>query len=290
MQEILLTGSNGFVGKKFLSINADKYSIKVALLQKTNIANISFKDIDTVVHLAGIAHQMQKIDDQIYFDVNYGLTKDLADAAKKAGVKHFIFISTIKVFGEQNIKLLTENSPCLPKNDPYGESKLKAEKYLQSIEDENFVVSIIRPPLIYGPGVKGNVLRLLVLGNKSLPLPFKNLDNRRTMVYLNNFIALINRVIDTKISGVFLAGDTEPISTEKLISEIRLNLKKKPNLFSIPSFLKYLLKLIKPEIAHRLFGSLEIDTSNTNNKLNFKPPYSTEHGIKEMVDWYLSKK
>jgi nucleoside-diphosphate-sugar epimerase len=288
MNKILLTGATGFVGQRYIEYCKDKYKIQCVSLQKESISNLSFNHINTIVHLAGKAHQMQKIDDQIYFDVNYTLTKELADAAKAAGVKHFIFISTIKVFGEHQQGVLNEKSPCLPQNDPYGESKLQAEKYLQSIEDDSFIVSIIRPPLIYGPGVKGNLIRFLELGNKPYPLPFKNLKNRRTMVFLDNFIELINRIIDTKQSGIFLASDESPISTEKLITEIRINLGKKPNLFETPDFMKRMLGLVKPEFALRLFGSLEMDTSDSFKRLDFKPPYSIEFGIKSMTDWYKS--
>jgi nucleoside-diphosphate-sugar epimerase len=288
IKNIILTGATGFVGERYSIYSKDKYNIRAVSLQKKTISQVDFKYIDVILHLAGKAHQMQKIDDQIYFDVNYTLTKELADAAKSAGVKHFIFVSTIKVFGEYQKGVLTEKSPCLPQNDPYGESKLKAEQYLQSIEDDNFIVSIIRPPLIYGPGVKGNLIRFLELGNKSYPLPFKNLKNRRTMVFLDNFIELINRIIETKQSGIFLASDESPISTEKLISEIRHNLGKKPNLFETPDFMKKMLGIVKPEFALRLFGSLEMDTSDSFKRLDFKPPYSIEQGIKSMTDWYKS--
>jgi nucleoside-diphosphate-sugar epimerase len=286
IKTILLTGGSGFVGQRYIVYSKDSYIIKPVSLQKKNISEVAFKNIDVIVHLAGMAHQMQKIDDQIYFDVNYTLTKNFADAAKSAGVKHFIFVSTIKVFGEYQKGVLTEKAPCLPQNDPYGESKLKAEQYLQSIENDNFIISIIRPPLIYGPGVKGNLIRFLELGNKPYPLPFKNLKNRRTMVFLDNFIELINRIIETKQSGIFLASDENPISTEKLISEIRLNLGKKPNLFETPDFIKKMLGLVKPEFTLRLFGSLEMDASDSFKRLDFKPPYSIEYGIKRMVDWY----
>ncbi len=286
--KLLLTGASGFVGQRFLIYNKEKYAISPVSLQRVAADAINYDGIDGIVHSAGMAHQMKKIEDQVYFDVNYTLTKQLADAAKAAGVKHFIFISTIKVFGEHQKAVLTENSPCLPTNDPYGESKLKAEKYLQSIEDNEFVVSIIRPPLIYGPGVKGNLFRFLELGNKPYPLPFKNIDNRRTMVFVDNFIELINRIIETKQSGIFLASDRSPISTEKLIGEIRLGLGKERNLFSISGFLRSVLAAFKPEFALRLFGSLEMDTSNSFKRLNYTPPYSIEQGIKSMVDWYKS--
>ena len=286
MKHILITGASGFIGKRFLEYNQEKFEIQTVSLQNIDVAKIDFIKIDAVVHLAGKAHQMEKINDEIYFDVNYKLTKNLADAAKQAGVRHFIFMSSIKVFSESSNGIINEKSICNPINDPYGQSKLKAEQYLQSIEDENFTVSIIRPPLVYGKGVKGNLIKFLELANKPFPLPFKNLKNKRSMVFIDNLIELINCVIGKKLSGIFLAGDENPISTEKLISEIRFNLDKNANLFEMPSFLLKILKKYKPELVSRLFGSFEIDTTNTNQRLNFKPPYTTEQGINQMVEWY----
>ena len=283
---VFLTGTSGFVGQQYISCIRNKYIIKAVSLRTSNLKNIAFDQVDSILHLAGKAHQMQKIEDQIYFDVNYELTKQFADEAKAAGVPHFVFVSTIKVFGEHQNAILNEDSSCEPLNDPYGESKLKAEQYLQSIEDENFKVAIVRPPLVYGPGVKGNLIRFLELGNKDWPLPFARINNRRTMVFIDNLIELINRIIETRASGVFLAGDREPISTTRLISEIRKGLGKKENLFVMPDLFKWLLGKLKPELTTRLYGSLEMDTSKTNENLNFLPPYSVEEGIKVMVDWY----
>ena len=283
---ILLTGASGFIGKRYVAYNADRYNIRPVSLQRTSVREVDFKGVDTVLHLAGKAHQMQKIDPQIYFDVNYGLTKGLAVAAQQAGVPHFVFMSTIKVFGEHQQGVLTLNSPCLPINDPYGESKLKAEEFLKTIDDDNFVVSIIRPPLVYGPSVKGNLIRFLHLGKKNVPLPFGGINNRRTMVFLDNLIALCNKIVETRQPGIFLAGDRQPISTTKLISEIRKNLNKQENLFPMPGIFLNILKKIKPELVIRLFGSLEMDTSTTNKRLNFTPPYTIEEGMKAMVNWF----
>lgn len=290
MKHLMLTGSSGFVGKRFVPYNKDRYQITSVSLRTTKVAEIDWKGIDTVVHLAGMAHQMQKIDDQIYFEVNYHLTKELATAAKKAGVRHFIFISTIKVFGEHHKGILDENTPCEPKNDPYGESKLQAEKFLQSIEAPDFIVAIVRPPLVYGPGVKGNLIRFLDLAQKPFPLPFANINNKRTMVFLDNLIALINQIIDTEASGLFLAGDRQPISTTKLIHDMRIGMNKSPRLFTLPQILVNLLSSFRPELAIRLFGSMEMDTTMTNKKLNFVPPYTIRQGIASMVNWYKHEK
>ena len=126
MKQILLTGSTGFVGKRFLEYNQNRCEIQTVSLQNCDISGIDFKGIDSIVHLAGKAHQMKKIDDQIYFDVNFNLTKKLAEAAKQAGVEHFIFISTIKVFGKTDCEILCEKSVCNPINDAYGQSKFDA--------------------------------------------------------------------------------------------------------------------------------------------------------------------
>jgi nucleoside-diphosphate-sugar epimerase len=283
---ILLTGSSGFVGQRFLEYNAAKFIIRTVSLVNQSVENIDFTDIDAIVHLAGKAHQMAKIDDRIYFDVNTELTKKLALAAKAQGVSHFIFISTIKVFGEHQNTVLTEGSPCEPINDPYGQSKLEAEKFLQRLEDTTFVVSILRPPLIYGPRVKGNLIRFLKLADNSNPLPFASIDNRRTMVYLDNLIEMLNALIEQKKSGIFLAADAQPISTTFLIGEMRRKMARPTRLFAMPSPLKWVLRKIKPEMYIRLYGSLEMDAQDSFKRLNFTPPYSIEQGIGEMVKWY----
>lgn len=289
-ENILLTGATGFVGKRFLEYNSEKFNIYPVSFEKWDETNIEiFKNAKIIVHSAGIAHRMEKTDPDLYFEVNFRKTKIFADIAKRYGIKHFIFISTIKAFGEFQNGILTEASPCKADNDPYGQSKLLAENYLKSIEDENFIVSIIRPPLIYGPGVKGNLIKFLELADTLLPLPFKNVANKRTMIFLDNLVELLNTVIRKRISGLFLASDDNPISTEYLISEIRSNLDKPLNIFSLPSFLVSFFTLVKPELILRLFDSLEMDPKYSYERLGYKPPYSTEFGIKQMVDWYKNK-
>lgn len=254
-----------------------------------NVNELDLSSLDVIVHLGGVAHRMNETDDSIYFKGNYELTKILADRAKKSGVSHFIFVSTIKAFGEDLNQLLEETTECNPINDPYGESKLKAERYLESIEDENFKVAIVRPPLVYGPGAKGNLFSLMKLAETPLPLPLKKTNNRRTMVSVENLISLINKIIEKEASGLFLAGDLKPVSTSDLIRQIRLALGKSPSLISIP-FFQSVLKLVKPGLEKRLFGSLEMDVQSTFQKLDFNPPYSFEQGIQSMVNWYLAHK
>ena len=288
-KRILLTGASGFVGQRFVEMNSEYYEITPCSLRKKKVSEINFSNIDAIVHLAGMAHQMQKIDDQIYFEVNHKLTIELAKKAKEKGIKHFLFMSTIKVFGENfEEKILTEKSDCKPE-DPYGKSKLLAEEELKSIETDSFKVGIVRPPLVYGPRVKGNMIRLMQLAEKSIPLPFSGITNKRTMVFVDNLVLLCNRVTDTFASGIFLAGDKNPISTSKLIATIKSELSNNVSDFRIPNPFVSILGSLKPGLKNRLFGSLQLNTELTNQQLNFEPKYSFEEGIKSMVDWYKSQ-
>jgi nucleoside-diphosphate-sugar epimerase len=286
---ILLTGAIGFVGQRFLAYNKATFAIRPVSLVQRAVEDIDFAGITTVVHLAGKAHQMSKIDDQIYFDVNTVLTQKLAQAAKNHGVSHFIFVSTIKVFGEHQNTVLTEGSPCEPINDPYGQSKWEAEKILQTLENEHFTISIVRPPLVYGPGVKGNLIKFLQLADNARPLPFAQIHNRRSMVFLDNLIEMLNTLIVQKKSGIFLAADDKPMSTSFLISEIRKNLNRPTNLFVMPTVFRWVLKKLKPEMYIRLYESLEMNPTDTFKRLDFKPPYSVEKGISEMVKNYKNE-
>ena len=162
-KHILLTGSSGFVGQRFVEYNQERYVIHSVSLRTTKVNDIDWKKYDSIVHMAGKAHQMEKIDDQVYFDVNYELTKQLADRAKREEVPHFVFVSTIKVWGDdyKNAHLKIE-TPCVP-DDAYGKSKLQAENYLQEIKTPDFKIAVVRPPLVYGPRVKGNMIRFMKL-------------------------------------------------------------------------------------------------------------------------------
>ncbi len=286
MKSILVTGSSGFVGKYFVKHNGGSYKLKTVSLQQKKIEDIYLEGINTIIHLAGKAHQMQAIDPKIYFQVNFELTKKLADVAKIAGVRQFIFISTIKVFGNFDSGVLTIDSPCYPKNDPYGESKLMAEEYLKKIETPDFIVSIIRPPLVYGAGVKGNLHRLIGLVKKMPALPFGGISNQRSMVYVGNLAALIDRVIEKKSSGIFIAGDSQAYSTSHLIKRISCDLEKNTWLISLPKFVISIIHWLNPSLATRLFSSLIVENKDTNQKLEFTPPFTFEEGIKEMVQAY----
>lgn len=277
---IFLTGSTGFIGSYFIK-KSPNYSIIPFSFQNRLIDDIDFDQIDAVVHLAALVHQMEGAFKEAYFHVNTQKTLELAKKAKEAGVKQFIFMSTVKVYGEENKTPYTENSPCNPQDD-YGKSKLAAEEALKAIEDENFIVSIIRTPVVYGPDVKGNIKSLIKLIKKVPILPFKSIKNQRSMVYVGNLCAMINTIIEQKKSGIFLASDDENTSTTELIQTIATAMNRKIVLLNIPGF-KPLLQALKPIFYQRLYGNLIIDNTLTKNTLSFQNPYSFKEGIKQTI-------
>lgn len=281
MKELLVTGASGFVGSRFCSQYKDKYSICTISLQKSVVADIDFEKVDTVLHLAGIAHRMEKTPDELYHKINHKLSYELALKAKEAGVKHFIYMSTIKVYGD-HMELVAPDVPCEP-DDAYGESKLLGENAIQSLSSDKFIVSIIRPPLIYGPGVKGNMKKLIELTGKRKVLPFGRIDNQRSLVGIDNLLALIELILKNRPSGVFLVQDAQPLSTSQLIELIGEAQGRSLKLISIPGIVRSLLKVLKPGIHKRLFGSLLVDDSQTRSELGFTPPISTDEGIKAMI-------
>ncbi|MFY7964963.1 MAG: NAD-dependent epimerase/dehydratase family protein [Chitinophagaceae bacterium] len=280
-KKILVTGANGFIGKRFIEYNNERFDIVTLSLRDESYKTFDFTSFDSIVHLAGKAHDMNCKDDSEYYKINVDITKTLATKAKANGVKHFVYISSVKVYGNEDRGLITEKSECTPE-DAYGKSKLEAEQFLKTLQNENFKVAIVRPPMVYGKGVKGNMDKLIALCNKNYPLPFGNIGNLRTMVFVDNLIDLLNTIINLQAQGIFIPGDKKPISTDDLIIMIRKALGKQPKLITIPKFLRSIIKKFKPALHKRLFGSFVIDTKNTNAILNFVPPYSTEFGIELM--------
>ncbi|KLD99954.1 NAD-dependent epimerase/dehydratase family protein [Aliarcobacter butzleri] len=279
--KLLITGSNGFIGNYFINNYKSKYNIKTFSFLKDDINTLDCNTIDIVFHLSALVHQMGGASAREYEKINVTQTLQLAKKAKESGVKHFVFMSTVKVYGEETNRKYTENTVCNPEDD-YGKSKLKAEYELQKLEDENFEISIIRTPIVYGYGVKANIKNLINLVDKVPVLPFGKIKNKRSMVYIGNLCHLVDEIITQEKKGIFLASDDEPLSTSKLIELIAKNLDKKIYLIKIP-FFATLLKILKPSFHKRLYGSLEVDNNITKEKLNLKNPYSVENGVRLMI-------
>jgi nucleoside-diphosphate-sugar epimerase len=281
MKNILLTGSNGFVGSYFKSNYNNKYNMNTFSFLNDKLEELNLLSINTIIHLSALVHQMGGASKEEYEKVNVTQTLELAKKAKQGDVMHFIFMSTVKVYGEESDIAYNENSDCNPQDD-YGKSKLKAEQELLKLEDDNFKISIIRTPIVYGYGVKANIKSLINLVNKVTVLPFANIKNKRSMIYVGNLCNLIDEIIIQEKEGTFLASDDEPLSTTRLIELIANGLGKKVYLIKAP-FFESLLKLVKPSFHKRLYESLEVDNSETKKVLNFKNKYSVEEGIRLMI-------
>lgn len=290
MFNLIVTGSTGFVGSNFIRSSLNCKITEVDLLS-IEAEQINFENIDSVLHLAALVHQMKGAPEDQYFKVNRDLAFEVAKRAKEQGVKQFVLMSTAKVYGEStaNGGYWNEESECFP-TDPYGKSKLEAERLIRTLEDENFKVAIVRSPLVYGAGVKANMLSLIRLVDRFPLLPLGNIQNERSIVYIGNLVALLNTVMEQQVSGIFIAGDRTPLSTTQMIRFIASGLGKRVFLFTVSDFLLAVIRKFRPLIVDRLYGSLVLDNSNTNRVLDFNPPYSSEQGIREMVEWYNSIK
>ncbi|MGE4455942.1 MAG: NAD-dependent epimerase/dehydratase family protein [Arcobacteraceae bacterium] len=280
MHKLLITGAKGYLGSNFINQYKNKYKFEEFSLLNQKLKDINFDSVDIVLHCAALVHQKIEHSYEKYHDINVDYPVKLAKLAKEHGVKQFVFISTIAVYGE-DIQKLDENTICNPITS-YGKSKLEAEKELLKLSDDSFVVSIIRPPMIYGQNAPGNIDSLIKLVKKLPIIPLGGIENKRSFISIQNLCYMIDEIITQQKVGVFLASDDEPLSTTRLIELIAKNLGKKVYLVKIP-FFETLLKLLKPSFYKRLYGSLEVDNTITKEKLNLKNPYSVEEGIKLML-------
>ncbi len=303
--KILVTGANGFIGSALCQILVQQgYSVIGALRNKpqqvaSDISWVAVGDINSetdwssaligvniVIHLAARVHVMQEKATQpldLYREVNVLGTLNLAHQAVKAGVKRFIFASSIKVLGEERDKPYMHQDNANPV-DEYAVSKWEAEQGLQQMsEHQTLELVILRFPLVYGEGVKANFLRLVQWVDKGIPLPLKSVNNARSLLYLGNLLDAISVCAQHPQAGgkVFLISDEEALSTAKLIQRLAYHLQKPARLFSIPpSGLNSLLILLgKKAIAKRLLSSLMVDNSHIGLVLGWKPPYSLDEGL-----------
>jgi nucleoside-diphosphate-sugar epimerase len=311
---ILLTGANGFVGSalsiKFLN---SKINYRAALrtlgvkpyeLEKIAVGNIStstdwklaLKDIECVVHLVARVHVMHdsSVDPLSEFRrVNVEGTRNLALQAVEAGVKRFVYLSSIKVNGESTYPdtCFTSNDLVNPQ-DPYGISKWEAEQVLHQISSETGLeVVIIRPPLVYGPNAKGNFASMVKWLRRGVPLPFGNINNQRSLVSLENLCDLISQcIVHPAAAGqTFMVSDNDDLSTTELLTRTAFAMGIKPNLFNVPQKLLELSTTLfgQSDLSQRLFGSLQVDISKTKELLSWKPVVSVDEGLKRAVSHLL---
>jgi nucleoside-diphosphate-sugar epimerase len=303
---VLVTGGSGFAGRHLLAelrrsgIPFRTASRRAASADDVVVGDIgpstdwsaALEDVDAVVHLAAHVHRLNPTaeDAARFRDVNALGTRRLAEEAAKAGVRRLIYLSTIKVLGEETTTAPFDDSTAPAPADPYAESKLAGEDFVRAAAAASgmeFVV--LRPPLIYGPGVGANFLRLVRAVERRLPLPLGAIDNRRSLLFSGNLAAALRQAIGEPgvANGTFVIADEPSLSTRELIRRIGGALGRRPLLLPVPPFaLKTLGRVTgkEREIA-RLTGNLEVDASGSR-RAGITSPYTTDEGLAATVAWY----
>lgn len=310
MTRVLVTGANGFIGRALChTLTARNVAVRAAVrspaalpAEVRTVGEIGpstewrrvLAHVDTVVHLAGRAHVLHDTAADplgAYRAVNVAATARLARECAAARVPRLVFVSSIKVNGERSFGVpFTEGDPPEP-TDPYGVSKLEAEQELRAIAGSTELeVVVVRPCLVYGPGVRGNLARLLRAIDRGLPLPFASVRNQRSMLGLANLCDLLARcATDPRAAGeTFLAADGQDLSTPQLIRWLADGLGRPARLVAVPpSWLELAARLAGASAPYeRLCGSLQVDSSKARRLLDWQPPVSPEDGLRETGAWY----
>lgn len=303
---VLVTGANGFIGKALCRVFDHQQVAYRSVMRRNDGCDSCFlvddinestdwsaalSGISVVVHLAARVHVLKEIKSDPLGEfrrTNVGGSLNLARQAAAHGVQRFIFLSTIKVNGEETTgQAFGVNSDPAPV-DPYGVSKFEAETGLQEIGSETGMeIVIIRPPLVYGRGVAGNFGRLLSLVKRGVPLPFTSLTNKRSFVYVENLCDLIRVCLVHPMApqGVQFAVDGEDVSTPELIRSVAHACGRDARLFSCPVGLLRLAGRMAGygDEIQRLTGSLQVDGSSTREKLCWHPPFTFEQGVQRSI-------
>jgi len=298
---LALTGATGFIGQHLLrELPKRGHRLRVLLrrpaavpiaaasavigdlAQPRNMA-AALEGVDAVIHSAGIAHSMSGIPEDDYRVVNTEATIGLARAARRAGAKRFIFLSTIRAqCGPATDTVMTEAVEPAP-TDAYGKSKLAAERGLAEV-DIDWVA--LRATLVYGPGVKGNMAQLMRLARSPVPLPLGNLRARRSLLAVENLTAAIETVLATPqtLRRAFVAADPQALTVAEMIAAMRRGLGRRPNVFPLPATLFDLMARAvgREEIYRRLSGSLVADPAALI-RLGWVPPLATPDGLARLM-------
>lgn len=312
--KILVTGANGFVGRALCALLTNQgFNVIAAMRKQKSITgcktivvgeihantdwNDPLKEVDVVVHLAARVHVMnENTQDPLaaFRKVNVAGTLHLANEAAKAGVKRLIFLSSVKVNGESTLA----GSPFAFKSvanpqDAYSISKYEAEEGLKSIAKKTGLeVVVIRPPLVYGNGVKANFANMLKLIKLGLPLPFGAIYNKRSLIYIENLTSFITACIThpKAANNTYLVSDGEDVSTTQLLKACAFALNKPLWLIPMPqSWLAFVFKLLgKASMADRLLGNLQIDNTHACQTLAWRPPYLLVQGLERTVNLVLA--
>jgi nucleoside-diphosphate-sugar epimerase len=313
MSRILVTGASGFIGTRLHarlliegfdvtaafrhppppSIDRRIRPVVVGNIDKRTDWTQALSDAEVIIHLAARVHVMQEhAADPLkaYREVNVDGTARLAKCAAEAGARRFIYLSSVKVHGEENEFAYTELHPPCPE-DGYGISKREAELELAGIAAHGAMEHVvIRPPLVYGPGVKANFLALLKLIDYDMPLPLASITNRRSFIYLENLVdCLVNCVAHPAAAGrTYLVSDGQDLSTPELVRLIADSLNRRARLFPFPQSLLQLTGCLlgRRQTVNRLLRSLTVDISRIKREIGWTPPFSPKTGLLNTAQWF----
>jgi nucleoside-diphosphate-sugar epimerase len=320
---VLVTGATGFLGGHMVQALLGRGVVVRALTRPGSapapagtdpapVAALSdpaglaraLEGVTSVIHLAAYVHRPRVIHDEAaYHAVNVDGTVALLDAGVAAGIRTFVFASTVKAVGEISREPWTERTPAAPA-DPYGRTKLAAEEAVRAAAVRHGLhAPILRLPLVYGPGMKANALRLFQVIDRGLPLPLGAVENQRSLLYVGNFVAAVGATIEHEAGNdLFFVSDGPSIATPDLIRAIARALARPARLVSVPVGLMRAAARIGDQTARvvpavpftsatldRLVGSLAVDSSKLSAAVGFRPPYTLEQGLAATAAWYRTR-
>ncbi|RYF26383.1 MAG: NAD-dependent epimerase/dehydratase family protein [Flavobacteriales bacterium] len=296
----LITGATGFVGKNLIPYLNSKGLVTKALSRAELAQAIGFENSDTIIHLAGKAHDLKKTSSpEEYYQVNYELTKKLYDAFLKSEAKKFIFISSVKASADIVDGILSEDDLPNPVTD-YGKSKLKAEQYIQSQDlPAGKFYYILRPCMIHGPGNKGNLNLLYKFVQKGIPYPLAAFENKRSFLSVENLCFLIANLLKKDIpSGVYNVADDQPLSTTTVVNVLARSMGKRPSLWKISkSVINKLARIgdllrlpINTERLYKLTEDYVVSNTKIKQALRVTLPLSAEDGLVKTAKSFANSK
>lgn len=277
MKKILITGAYSYIGtsfEKWVNNYPKNYFIDTVDMREDSWKGTDFSEFDTVLHVAGLAHaDIGNVSDEMkgyYYKINRDLAIETAEKAKRDGVKQFVFMSSIIVYGDSNKqRIITRKTAPTPGNF-YGDSKLQAEEGIRLLSDEKFKVVILRPPMVYGKGSKGNYSILVKLAQK-LPM-FPAVNNQRSMLHIDNLCEFIRLIVENEEKGVFFPQNAEYVKTSEMVRMIAELHGKKIKLFRFMNWAVKLLRFMPGKIGglvNKSFGNLVYEKSLSDYKDNY---------------------
>jgi UDP-N-acetyl-alpha-D-quinovosamine dehydrogenase len=316
---ILVTGASGFLGQHVCSaLLAEGVAVRGLVrrpdgrlppgvipqlargLDDLPALRQAIAGVEGVIHLAARVHMARSPSDTAAFrEVNVEGTRSLLEASVATGVRDFVFVSTVKVMGETSDEPWTESTPPAPA-DAYGATKLEAERLVREVASRHGLhAPILRPPMVYGPGMRANALRLFQAIDRGLPLPLGGIRNRRSLLYVGNMTAALRATLTTEAGNdTFFVSDSQNISTSELVTAVARALGRPSRLVTVPVFLLRAAGLVGDLLARvrpipvtsaaidRLVGSLAVDSSKLARATGYSPPFSVAEGLRITADWY----